>query len=127
MRDYRDLKVWTKAHRLTLAVYKSTEHFPKSELFGLTSQIRRASISIEANLAEGCGRRSDGEMARFVQIAMGSGAELPCHLLVAKDLGLMNETDYAILDQDTSEVLRMLSALSEAVKPRQIRAFHAKG
>jgi four helix bundle protein len=82
MRDYRDLKVWEKAHRLTLAVYRGTAHFPKAELFGLTSQIRRASVSIEANLAEGCGRRSDGEMARYIQIAMGSGSELSCHLLL---------------------------------------------
>jgi len=126
VRDYRDLKVWTKAHRLTLAIYETPEHFPKAGVFGITSQMRRASISIEANLAEGCGRRSDGEMARFVQIAMGSGAELPCHLLIAKDLGFMDETDYATLHQDTTEVLRMLSALSEAVRSRQIRGVHAK-
>jgi four helix bundle protein len=111
---------------LSLAVYKSTEYFPKTELFGLTSQIRRASISIEANLAEGCGRGSDGEMARFVHIAMGSGAELSCHLLVAKDLGFMKERDYASLHQSTGEVLRMLSALSETLKPHQTRAIHAK-
>ena len=76
MRNYKDLRVWDEAHRLTLSVYKNTQAFPKEERFGLTSQIRRASASIAANLAEGCGRRSDGEMARFVQIAMGSGAEL---------------------------------------------------
>jgi four helix bundle protein len=116
VRNYRDLKVWEKAHRLTLAVYRGTTHFPKSELFGLTSQIRRASVSIEANLAEGCGRRSDGEMARFVQIAMGSGSELSCHLLLARDLGLLEGVQYVALQESTSEVLRMLSALSEKVK-----------
>src|SRR5580765_6802692 len=116
MRDYRNLKVWEKAHRLTLAVYRETAHFPKAELFGLTSQIRRASVSIEANLAEGCGRRSDGEMARFVQIAMGSGAELSCHLLLARDLGLMDSTEYSPRNESTNEVLRMLSALSERVR-----------
>jgi four helix bundle protein len=79
MRNYKDLRVWDEAHRLTLSVYKATQLFPKEERFGLTSQIRRASASIAANLAEGCGRRSDGEMARFVQIAMGSGAELSYH------------------------------------------------
>jgi four helix bundle protein len=88
MRNYRDLLVWEKAHKLTLAVYKATLLFPK-ERYGLTSQIRRASASIAANLAEGCGRRSDGEMARYVQIAMGSGAELSYHFLLARDLGLM--------------------------------------
>ena len=84
MRNYKDLHVWEKAHQLTLAIYKTTQAFPKDERFGLTSQVRRASTSIAANLAEGCGRRSDGEMVRFVQIAMGSGAELSYHLLLAR-------------------------------------------
>ena len=87
MRNYRDLQVWEKAHKLTLAIYRGTHDFPKEERFGLTSQIRRSSASIAANLAEGCGRRSDGEMARFIQISMGSGAELSYHLLLARDLG----------------------------------------
>ncbi|MGD0823872.1 MAG: four helix bundle protein [Terriglobales bacterium] len=89
MRNYRDLVVWEKAHRLTLAVYRNTRGFPNDERFGLTSQMRRSSASIAANLAEGCGRRSDGEMGRFIQIAMGSGAELSYHLLLAKDLGFL--------------------------------------
>jgi four helix bundle protein len=85
--------VWQKAHKLTLAVYKITQAFPKEERFGLTSQVRRASSSIGANLAEGCGRRSDGEMARFVQIAMGSGAELSYHFLLTKDLGFVKNIE----------------------------------
>jgi four helix bundle protein len=84
MRNYRDLQFWEKAHTLTLAVYKDTKCFPVDERFGLTSQIRRSCSSIPANLADGCGRRSDGEMARFVQIAMGSGAELSYHLLLSR-------------------------------------------
>ena len=80
MRNYEDLQVWQKAHGLTLTICKATQCFPTEERFGLTSQIRRSCASIGANLAEGCGRRSDGEMARFVQIAMGSGAELSYHL-----------------------------------------------
>jgi four helix bundle protein len=116
VRDYRNLKVWEKAHRLTLAVYCGTAHFPKAELFGLTSQIRRASVSVEANLAEGCGRRSDGEMARFVQIAMGSGSELSCHLLLARDLGMLEDPEYRVPQESATEVLLMLSALSERVK-----------
>jgi four helix bundle protein len=76
---------------LTLAAYKSTQGFPKEERFGLTSQIRRSAASIPANLAEGCGRRSDGEIARFIQIAMGSGAELSYHLLLARDLGFLKK------------------------------------
>jgi four helix bundle protein len=116
VRDYRDLKVWNKAHQLTLAVHRGTQSLPREELFGLTRQIRRASVSIEANLAEGCGRRSDGEMGRFIQIAMGSGSELSCHLLLARDLGLMNAEEYSGLYERVTEVLRMLSALSHKVR-----------
>jgi four helix bundle protein len=75
MKNYRDLQVWGKAHKLTLAIDRDTRDFPKEERFGLTSQIRRSTASIAANLAAGCGRRSDGE-ARFIEISMGSGAEL---------------------------------------------------
>jgi four helix bundle protein len=116
MRNYKDLRVWEEAHRLTLTVYKTTQAFPKDERFGLTSQIRRSSVSIAANLAEGCGRRSDGEMGRFVQIAMGSGAELSYHLLLAKDLGFVNEVQRAELNTSLERVLRMLSALSAKVR-----------
>jgi len=100
MRNYKDLVVWEKAHLLTLAVYKNTRPFPNEERFGLTSQMRRASASIAANLAEGCGRRSDGDMGRFIQIAMGSGAELSYHLLLARDLGLLESKIYEGLDSD---------------------------
>jgi four helix bundle protein len=116
MRNYKDLRVWEEAHRLTLAVYKTTQAFPKEERFGLTSQIRRASSSIAANLAEGCGRRSDGEMGRFVQIAMGSGAELSYHLLLARDLGFVSEEQHSELNASLERVLRMLSALSAKVR-----------
>jgi four helix bundle protein len=91
VQDYRHLKVWEKAHQLTLAVYKATVPFPKDELYGLTSQIRRACTSIPANIAEGCGRDGDAEFARFLRIAMGSASELDYHLLLARDLGFLNE------------------------------------
>jgi four helix bundle protein len=116
MRNYKDLRVWEEAHRLTLAVYKATQAFPKEERFGLTSQIRRASASIPANLAEGCGRRSDGEMTRYVQIAMGSGAELSYHLLLARDLGFVNNEVYVEVNEHIERVMRMLSALSAKVR-----------
>jgi len=96
MRNYEDLQVWQKAHNLTLEIYKSTRCFPMEERFGLTSQIRRSCSSIGANLAEGCGRRSDGEMARFVQIAMGSGAELSYHLRLARGFRPTLETNLRI-------------------------------
>lgn len=93
----RDLRVWVKAHELTLAIYVVTKAFPRDELYGLTSQIRRCCVSIEANLAEGCGRNSEGEMGRFVQIAMGSASELECHLQIALDLGFLGAAEHSKL------------------------------
>jgi len=128
MRNYEDLQVWQKAHILTLAIYKSTQCFPSEERFGLTSQMRRSCSSIGANLAEGCGRRSDGEMARFVQIAMGSGAELSYHLRLARDLDLLSKPSSDHLRADLSEVMRMLSALSQKLRPRaDVVQLRAKG
>jgi four helix bundle protein len=86
MEDFKNLRVWAKAHELTLSVYQRTRDFPKEEMYGLTSQMRRSAASVGANIAEGCGRRSDGEMRRFLQIARGSASELEYHLLLAKDL-----------------------------------------
>jgi four helix bundle protein len=116
VRNYRDLLVWEKAHSLTLCIYRDTQAFPKEERFGITSQIRRAASSIGANLAEGCGRRSDREMARFVQIAMGSAAELSYHLLLCRDLGLLEAEEFNRLGSATEEIMRMLSALAARLK-----------
>ena len=116
MRNYKDLHVWEKAHNLTLSVYRATRTFPSDERFGLTSQIRRSASSIPANLAEGCGRRSDGEMSRFVLIALGSGAELSYHLLLSHDLGFLVREDFERLASDLDEVMKMLSALSVRLK-----------
>ena len=85
MRDFNKLLVWERSHKLTLELYRPTDHFPKSEVFGLTSQIRRAGASIPTNLAEGCGRWGDGDMGRFLQIAMGSGCELDYLMRLARD------------------------------------------
>ena len=128
MRNYEDLQVWQKAHTLTLEIYKNTRCFPSDERFGLTSQIRRASASIGANIAEGCGRRSDNEMARFVQIAMGSGAELSYHLRLAHDLDLLSEPCFERLKSILGEVMRMLSTLSQKLKPSvEVVRLRAKG
>ena len=110
MKDFKELKVWEKAHQLTLSVYKATVDFPRDELYGLTSQIRRSSASIPANIAEGCGRKGDAELARFLQIAMGSASELEYHLLLASDLNLLNSSDYERLANDVTEVKRMLAS-----------------
>jgi len=111
VKDVRDVQFWQNAHQLTLAGYRQTASFPRDERYGLTAQLRRASSSIAANLAEGCGRNGDGELARFCAIAMGLASELDYHLLLAKDLKLLNTTDYAALARDTSEVKRMLTGL----------------
>jgi four helix bundle protein len=115
MKDFRRLEVWEKAHALTLAVYKETKGFPAEERFGLTSQIRRAAASIPANISEGCGRGGDNEMARFLQIAMGSASELEYHLLLARDLGLLARELHAQLERLTLGVKQMLVALHRKI------------
>jgi four helix bundle protein len=110
MRSFRELKVWEKAHQLTLAVYKATAHFPKEEMYGLTSQIRRSCESIPANIAEGCGRPGGADLGRFLYIALGSASELEYHLLLARDLALLNSADYDRLDGAVVEIKRMLAA-----------------
>jgi four helix bundle protein len=111
MKDFRDLKVWEKAHRLTLNIYLATSNFPKEELYGLTSQIRRCSASIAANIAEGCGRRGNGEFHRFPQIAAGSASELDYHLLLANDLKFLKQPHYDELSKQLLEIRRMLTGL----------------
>jgi len=116
MRYFRDLKVWQKAHRLTIAVYAATRGFPKEELFGLTSQTRRASASIGANIAEGCGRASDGDFTRFLTIALGSASELEYHLLLAADLRLLEPSTHQQLEKDVQEVKKMLNSFIATVR-----------
>lgn len=117
MKDFKELKVWSKAHELTVFIYGLTRSFPRDEIYGLTSQVRRSAASIGANIAEGCGRRSDGEMARFLQIARGSASETEYHLLLAKDLGFLSESDFQVGEQKVVEVQRMLTALVQRVQP----------
>ena len=116
MKDFRRLQVWEKSHKLTLHCYAATARFPREELYGLTSQIRRCSASIPANLAEGCGKDSDGEFGRFVQIAAGSARELEYHLLLAKDLGFLSATDYELSQKRVLEVQRILASLARRIK-----------
>ena len=110
MKGFRDLKVWEKAHQLTLRIYKASALFPKEEMYGLTSQIRRAPVSVPANIAEGCGRSGDAELGRFLQIAMGSASELEYHLLLSRDLSLLAEEEYVPLTLEATEVKRMLAS-----------------
>ena len=110
------MKVWEKSHQLTLAVYKATTKFPKDETYGLTGQIRRSCASIPANVAEGCGRGGDAELARFLQIAMGSASELEYHLLLSRDLNFLDITEYDQLAGEATEVKRMLTSFIRTLK-----------
>ncbi len=116
MQDFKSLKVWTKAHHLTLAVYRTTRVFPKEELYGLTRQLRDCSASIGANIAEGCGRKGGADFARFLYIAMGSATELENHLLLARDLELVAPPQFECLSKDVSEVKRMLTSFIQKIR-----------
>ena len=117
MRNYRELKVWEKAHHLTLKIYQVTSSFPKEEMYGMTSQIRRASSSIPANIAEGGGRDSDAQFINFLQIASGSASELDYHLLLAHDLKFINDSDYTALANDLIEIRKMLTSFIRRFRP----------
>jgi len=111
MKNFRDLYVWHKSHALTLECYKLTRDFPKHELYGITSQMRRCAPSIAANIAEACGKRGNGDFQRFLGIAAGSASELEYHFLLARDLELMTADQYKILNSSVLEVKRMLATL----------------
>ena len=122
MKDFRDLKVWEKAHELALACYRETNDFPKQEMFGLISQIRRSGSSIAANIAEGCGRRGNAEFQRFLQIAMGSASELEYHLLLSRDLGFLTSMRHTNIEGQLTEVKRMLASLIHKVDSERNRS-----
>jgi len=118
MSDFRKLVLWQKSHNFTLAVYELTANFPKTELFGLVSQLRRASTSIGCNIVEGLGRRGDRELLRFLRIAQGSSVEVEYQLLLAHDLGFVADVDYKRLNVAIGEIGRMLTGLSAKVHKR---------
>jgi len=115
MKDFRGLRVWEKAHALTLSVYRASAAFPTEERYGLTSQLRRAAASIAANIAEACGRSTDGDFQRFLTIALGSAREVDYFLLLSRDLGILKDEIYQCAYGDVSEVQRMLSSLIRRV------------
>jgi four helix bundle protein len=115
VKDFRRLTVWEQGHKMTLAAYKLTSDFPKHELFGLSSQIRRCSASIPANIAEGCGRIGNTELRRFLQIACGSASELEYHFLLARDLGYISQPHYDSAHKQLLDLKRMLVAFTRKV------------
>lgn len=122
MAQFKKLEVWQKAHLLALAVYRATTSFPREEQCGLTAQLRRAAGSVPANIAEGCGRRGDGEFARFLRIAVGSVTELEYHCLLVKDLGLLERRVAGRLINEAREIQKMLSGLLHYLRTERIQA-----
>jgi four helix bundle protein len=135
MQDFKNLNVWQMARQLTKSIYTLTMDFPGSEEFGLKSQMRRASVSICTNIAEGCGRRGDREFRRFVDVAMGSACELECETILSFDLAFITEAMQEEILDKLVQVKRMLSSLANRLlgsieKQRQLRRLNkdaAKG
>lgn len=116
MQNFRELSVWEKSHTLTLGIYKTTSSYPKEELYGLTSQMRRSASSIPSNIAEGCGRNSQRQLAHFLNIAFGSASELEYQIILSKDLGYISNETYNDFTDKVIEIKKMLSALNQKVK-----------
>ena len=116
MRDFHKLIIWQRSHQLTLAVYRISKSFPKEEIFGLTSQMRRAVSSIPTNIAEGCGRASNKDFAHFLQIAIGSATEVEYQLLLARDINYINDDDYQTLANETVVVRKMIIKYQSELK-----------
>ena len=116
MQDFHNLLVWQKSHQLVLQVYRVSRDFPRDELYGITSQMRRAAVSVPSNIAEGCGRGSDADFGRLLVIAMGSSSELEYQLLLSRDLGYVDTMLHQSLDEKIKEVKRMLSSLIQRVQ-----------
>ncbi len=115
IKSYKDLTVWQKSIELVIEIYKLTKNFPKDEIYGLTSQIRRASVSIPSNIAEGFSRKHRKEYSQFIRIAFGSGAELETQLIISKKLKYSNDNEYQKVDSLLIEIMKMLNSLNSAL------------
>jgi four helix bundle protein len=116
MKDFRGPSVWEKAHAVTVGIYHATQSFPREETYGITSQMRRCSSSVAANIAEGCGRRGNAEFARFLAMAMGSASELEYFLLLSHDRGYLKSDDYSRLGEEVASMRRMLNGLISKIR-----------
>ncbi|HEV7364687.1 MAG TPA: four helix bundle protein [Gemmatimonadales bacterium] len=126
MGDFKKLEVWQLAHKVALDVYQATAHFPKSEAYGLTSQLRRSAGSIPANIAEGCGRDADLDFSRFVRISLGSANELEYHLLLSHDIGLLTSSNYETLGAQVRRLQGMLAGLNRVLRKPSLPTAMAK-
>ena len=116
MQNFKDLKVWEKAHLFTLKVYEASKTFPREEIYSLTNQLRRAASSIPANISEGCGKNTQLEFAHFLNIALGSANETEYFLILAKDLHYLNNENFLLLTDIINEIKAMLISLIGRVR-----------
>ena len=116
MKKFKNLKVWQKGIELVKNIYKSTKEFPKEELYGLTSQMRRSAISVPSNIAEGSGRGTDKDFNRFLDIALGSSYELETQIIIAFELEFISEQDFNDLSMKINEEQKMIAGLQKSLK-----------
>lgn len=126
MKSFEELDVWRKAHEATLRIYASTQKFPSQERFGLVSQLRRSASSVPANVAEGFGRRSTKDFLRYLEIAGGSLEETRYFLILGKDLGYLNDEDFADLRRRCDEVGRLLGGLCQSLRRRLTKLWRCQ-
>ena len=115
LKNYKELKVWQKAYRLCLEIYRVTRNFPREEIYGLTSQIRRAAVSVPSNIAEGYGRQTTREYIQSLYIAYGSNCELETQILLSGDLGYIEAQNFERLQREVGDIERMLKALIKSL------------
>lgn len=113
---FQDLTVWQQAHEFVLIVYKHSECFPKNEIFGLTSQFRRASVSIAANIAEGYGKKSKADKLRYYNISQGSVQECQYYIVLSKDLNYINNEVYRLMEEKLENVSKLLNSYCRAIQ-----------
>ena len=119
MNNYKELNVWQKAIELVKEVYKLTEHFPNNEQYGLTSQIRRAAVSIPSNIAEGAGRKSNKEFEHFLSISLGSCFELETQVIISQELNFINSDNCNKADELILEIQKMIRGLQKSLQPKK--------
>jgi four helix bundle protein len=120
LKNYKDLKVWQKSYKLCLEIYRITAKFPKEEIYGLISQIRRSAVSIPSNIAEGYGRKTTTDYIRMLYISYGSVCELETQILLAGDLGLIEQGELGRLKENIAEIERMLKALTKSLENKPL-------
>lgn len=117
IQSYKDLEVWKKSVELTVVIYQITSKFPREELYGITFQIRKAAVAIPSNIAEGRSRSHTKEFIQFLKIAYSSGAELETQLIIANKIGFLSSTDYRILSDMITEIMKMINGLFQKLNP----------